>query len=606
MEEHNMHIKKTKHTFADGSIKTQITLVESYRPGKGMNPRTRTIKDYGYLEDQKNPQEFLESLQKIVQDHRKANEKISLTIDVDKPINDPSNRDLKYGPFIIKQIYNQLHIPEFIQKNRNSKATYDLNEILCYLTCMKLISPDSKRSTYMDIHHVFDAPDSFDLQDVYRSLGEICNLRTALQKHLQSEVHRIFPTDTSFMYLDITNTYFEKDFATEGTLPQKGVSKDHKTEPIVQQGLLLDSNGIPLFHECFPGNTSDSLMLQPMVEKVKSQQMVKGRTIVVADKGLNSILNIDYLCNQGDGYLFSQVLKGKKGTRFHERLFNDSLYTSNKDGTYKWQIFEEDFVGHDKEGKKVTRKRKVLLYWDAADAKAAQKKREEKVKRAEKALKNKAYTIDHSKDKYLKTETVDPESGEILKETIDIHSIDQEKIDDDARFDGFFCLITSELDYDEKKMRSVYHTLWMIENTFRTEKTDLSMRPVYVSTDDHIRAHFMIGHLATLIIRLIQFSVGHLEISPERIQRVFQSCILDIPSSGVVHLHEISGKLQYESYRDDENILSYTTKETGEDEVYQDFKLIGKSINLALEKAYMRQEDFVRLIKKVTLPLQKN
>ena len=87
---------------------------------------------------------------------------------------------------------------------------------------------------------------------------------------------------------------------------------------------------------------------------------------------------------------------------------------------------------------------------------------------------------------------------------------------------------------------------------------------------------------------------------------MFQSCILDIPSSGVVHLHEISGKLQYESYRDDENILSYTTKETGEDEVYQDFKRIGKSINLALEKAYMRQEDFVRLIKKVTLPLQKN
>jgi hypothetical protein len=87
-----------------------------------MNPRTRTIKDYGYLEDQKNPQEFLESLQKIVQDHRKANEKISLTIDVDKPINDPSNRDLKYGPFIIKQIYNQLHIPEFIQITKSQIA----------------------------------------------------------------------------------------------------------------------------------------------------------------------------------------------------------------------------------------------------------------------------------------------------------------------------------------------------------------------------------------------------------------------------------------------------------------------------------------------------
>lgn len=101
-----MHIKKTKHTFADGSKKTQITLVESYRPGKGMNPRTRTIQDYGYLEDQTDPEAFLDTLQKMVADHRKANEKISLTIDVDKPINDPTNRDLRFGPYIVKQIYS--------------------------------------------------------------------------------------------------------------------------------------------------------------------------------------------------------------------------------------------------------------------------------------------------------------------------------------------------------------------------------------------------------------------------------------------------------------------------------------------------------------------
>lgn len=408
------------------------------------------------------------------------------------------------------------------------------------------------------------------------------------------------------MYLDITNTYFEKDFATEGRLPQKGVSKDHKTEPIVQQGLLLDSNGIPLFHECFPGNTSNSLMLQPMVEKVKSHKMAKGKTIVVADKGLNSVPNINYLCNQGDGYLFSQVLRGKKGVRYHHRLFDESLYTVNKDGTYKWQLFEEEFSGRDKDGKKTTRKRKVLIYWDAADAKVARKKREEKIKRAEKSLNNKAYTLDHSKQKYIKAEVADTKTGEILHETVDLLSIDQEKIDEDAKFDGYFCLITSELDNDEKKMRAVYHTLWMIENTFRTEKTDLEMRPVYVSTDDHISAHFMIGHLATLITRLIQFSIGKLEISPERIQRVLQSCILDVPSSGIVHIHEISGKLEFESIRNDKGVLAYSTQETGEDEVYQDFKLAGKAINLSLEKAYIRKEEFVRRIQKVAIPLQKS
>jgi len=153
-------------------------------------------------------------------------------------------------------------------------------------------------------------------------------------------------------------------------------------------------------------------------------------------------------------------------------------------------------------------------------------------------------------------------------------------------------------------MRSVYHMLWMIENTFRVEKTDLCMRPIYVRTDNHIRGHFMIGHLATLITRLIQFSMGENAISPERIQRVFQNCMLDLPSSGVVHLHEISQKLEYESFVDEKNILNYTLKETGQDEVYNDFKLIGKILSLSLEKAYMRYEEFMRAIRKVSIPLQ--
>ena len=563
-----MHIKRTPHTFADGSIKTQITLVESYRPGKGMNPRTRTVKDYGYLEDQEKPEEFLSELQNYVEEQRKASQKISLSIDINKSINDPSNRDLNYGPFIIKQLYDQLHIPEFLKSHRSSKAKYDLNAILCYLTGMKIIYPDSKRATYMDIDHIFGMDSSFNLQDIYLALDEICNLRVKLQQHLQKEIVKIVKPDQSYVYLDITNTYFEKDFPEEGKLGQRGVSKDHRTEPIVQQGLLLDSNGMPLLHECFPGNTSDSHMLQPMIKKVKEYHMTEGRMIVVADKGLNSGPNIDFLCNHGDGYVFSQVLKGKKGNRFHKRLFDESLYTVSKDGKYKWQLFEETFDGKDQNGKKIKRTRKVLLYWSAADAEVARKKREEKVKRAMKALTNNAYTTDHSKDRYLKLEMVDPQSGEILQTKDGILSLNQEQIDRDALFDGYFCIITSEMDYDEKKIREVYHTLWMIENTFRLEKTDQGMRPIYVRTDDHIRAHFMIGHLATLITRLIQHSMGEQFLSAERIQRVYQNCILDLPASGVVHLHEVSQKKEFESFTDENNILNYTLKETGNDEVY--------------------------------------
>ena len=406
------------------------------------------------------------------------------------------------------------------------------------------------------------------------------------------------------MYLDVTNTYMEMDFSREGTLPQKGVSKDHKTEPIIQIGLLLDSNGMPLLHECFPGNTSDTLVLQPMVEQVRKSGMTTGRIIVVADKGLNSGKNIDYLCNDGNGYVFSQILKGKKGSRYHARMFDETLYTYNSDGSYKWQLFEESFIGFDQNGKKIQRKRKVLIYWSSAQAKAAKMKREEKVRRAKKALSNNAYTIDHSKYKYIKAEKVDGATGEILENINDMLSIDMDKVDEDARFDGYFCIITSEMDYDEKRIREVYHNLWLIENTFRLEKTDQEMRAVYVWTDEHIRAHFMIGHLAALITRLIQYSMQKDMISAERIQRVLTKCILDVPVNGVVHLHDISGNIQFYSFINSAGEKCYDLIETGKDEVFEDFVVLSRALNFFLKKAYMRQEDFNNILASLSLSLQ--
>ena len=114
----------------------------------------------------------------------------------------------------------------------------------------------------------------------------------------------------------------------------------------------------------------------------------------------------------------------------------------------------------------------------------------------------------------------------------------------------------------------------------------------------------MIGHLASLMTRLIQYAMGKQCISPERIQRVFQNCILDVPASGVIHLHEVSQKKEYETFLNDKNILTYSLKETGNDEVFEDFKSIGKALSFELRKAYMRQEEFTRLIARSRLSLQ--
>ena len=595
-----MFIKKTKHKLPDGSIRTQIQLVESYRPSKGANPKQRIIRNYGYLELQPDPESFLSQLQDSIKDQ----ESLKLTIDLSKRIDDPSNRTLNYAPALLDSVYRLLDIDSFLKEHRSSRAQYDLSSILRYLIEMQIIGPDSKRSMFMDIDHIYGrSHDDFALQHIYRALDEICELRHELNLFLKKRIQSMIPVDKGYSYLDITNFYFEKDYAIEGTLPQRGVSKEHRTSPIVQMGLLLDGNGFPIANECFPGNTSDSLILQPMIEGLEGQLPEGTRMVCVADKGLNSGKNIDYLCNHGYGYLFSQTLKGKKGKRYQEQLFEEEGYRYNDEGTYKWKLYTETISGLDENGKKIERQQKVLIYWSRAQAEMMKKKREAKVKRAEKSISNKAYDIDHSKEKYIKESPYLKDTGELV-ETGVIQTIDEDRIQEEERYDGYFCLITSEIDYDEKKIRETYHNLWLIENSFRIEKSDLLARAVYLQSDDHIRTHFEICHIALLMMRILQWSMKEKMISAERIQRVFQQCCLDEPGKGMLHFHEVSGKMGFEECIDSKGHKGYRAKLSGKDEVTEDFKELTKAMGIQISEAYMRQEEFNRRLKKMKITLQ--
>lgn len=592
-----MQLKLTKHVRADGTTRTQVHIVEGYRPSPGASPKQRIIKNYGYLEDQENPEAFLSGLKAEIEEHRAQKKQIDIRFDAGKRINDPSNRDLYYAPFLLEILYRKLKMDEFFKKNRSTKAEYDLNEIFKYLVSMRCMNADSKRATYASLEHIYLAEKSFALEDVYRALDEISTLRFALQEHLNNELKKICPRDKEYLYLDTTNFYFEKDFALEDTLPQKGVSKEHRTEPIVQYGLVLDNKGLPVLSEAYPGNTSDCLILQPLLTEVRQRHMAEGRVVVVADKGLNSGKNIDFLCNGGDGFVFSQVLRGKKGQRYADRIFDESLYTVNASGNYKYQLFKEEYKGKDKEEKPVVRERLVLIYWSREEAEAAKKKREAKVTRARKKMTNHIYSVTHKADEYLKETLVDKETGEVL-EPASIVSVDEDKIQTEEKYDGYFCLITSELDYSEKRIREVYHQLWKIEESFRIDKSDLDARPIFLHLDNRIRAHLLICHVALVFIRLIQLAMGKSRISAERIIRVLLNCVLDIPQNGILHLHAVSEKMQFASYIDRCGRLAYTTDLTGGDEVSCDFELVCSALGLSLSHAYIRQEQFNSSVRK--------
>ncbi len=602
-------IKKDKRVNAAGQTRTQIRVVESYRPGNGSSPRQRTIKDFGCMEDQKDPDAFMALVEEYNSNYKQTNPNVPLSIDASREIKMycEENRRQNYGYRYIEAVYDALGIDSFIDgamKAREFRGGYSPAEIFKYLVLLRILSPDSKRSTCQMKNGLYGKEMSFTLQEVYRSLDCFAGFETALQIHLNDRIKATVGRDLSHAFYDVTNYYFEIDFPDgEDDLRKRGVSKEHRVDPIVAMGLFIDSNGLPVSMSVYPGNTSDSLTLQPAIKEIRASYGL-GRLVAVADKGLNSSKNIDALVNAGDGFVFSQVLRGKKGQRYHGQIFETQGWAENRDGTYRYKQFEEEYTGHDAQGGKVTRKRRVLLYWNKAEADIARRKRDEKLEKAARSVKNNAYAIKKGVDEYTKENVVDSQTGEYLENPKKVRSVDFEKAEKDALLDGFFCIVTSELDYDERKIRQVYGSLWRIEQSFRIMKSDLYARPVFVSKNEHIRAHFLICFVALLIVRIMQHLMGESALSAERIARALNAATCRVFRGGIVHLDDIGGAIAFKKTTSRHGERVDTLEYSADDEIALDFRVISGLFGAVCDNVFIRREVFNRLLGNITLALQ--
>lgn len=580
-------IKKDKHVFKYGT-RTQIRVIEGYRPYPGASVKHRTIKNFGYLEDQEDPVAFMKEVEEFDRQY-KASKKITIT----HPTNvlfheDTSSIPYNYGYKFLEVIYDALKIEDFFN-TVPFKGQYSLNDVFKFLTLQRILNPDSKRATTQLIQSFYNKVDNFKLYDVYRALDKFDDIKIELQKYINDQIKTLIGRDSSYAFYDVTNYYFEIDFPDEDGLRQRGVSKEHRVDPIVQLGLFIDSNGLPISMSLFKGNTADTKTLQPVMKEIK-QSFNLNRLIVVADKGLNSTSNINYISNNGDGYVVSQILRGKKGKRYHKKLFNDNGYIYNSNNTFKYKTFIEEYQGTNYSGKNVTRKRKVLIYWRKEDEDLAKRKREEKVLKAEKSLKNNAYSIKHGYENYIvETHTV-RDSGEVSDKVT--KRINTDRVLEESKFDGYFCIITSELDYDYKKILEVYSGLWKIEESFRITKSELEARPIYVSTDKHINGHFLICYLALLLVRMLQYKMGKNSISAERIVKALNACKCEIPAKGVIHLLRNNTIKKYKKIESKNGKIIDTLAFEENDEVIEDLKKIVKSYGLDLFFSYSNQNDF--------------
>lgn len=597
-------IKIDKRKNASGKTRTQVRVVEGYRPGPGLPPKQRTIRDFGYLEDQEDPEAFMEMVRKFNDTYKEKNVPLRIEAAGTAKMYSEENRRLNYGYKFLESVYQLLNIDTFIkdfEKKIKFRGDYSLSEIFKFLVLSRILNPDSKRASSQKRDSFYGMNLDFTLSDIYRSLDQFAKFDVELQRHLNERIKEIIGRDLSYAFYDVTNYFFDIDFPdSEDDLRRKGVSKEHRTSPIVAMGLFMDSNGLPINMSMFPGNTSDSITLHPTMDDVKKSYGL-GRLIVVADKGINTSKNINEIVNNGDGYVFSQIVRGTKGQRYHAQLFDEEGWHYNADGTYRHKSFIEEYEGKDKDGKKVKRERKVLLYWNKAEADMAKRKREEKLLKAERSVKNNAYGIKKGFEEYTKENIVDKETGELLENINILKSVDIEKAEKDALYDGYFCIITSELDYNEKKMREVYSGLWRIEQSFRILKSDLYARPVFVSVNEHIRSHFLICFVSLLIIRMIQHYMGDHVLSAERIARALNAATCRVLKGGIIHLDDVGGSIAFKKVKDKKGEVVETLAFSDEDEIALDYKKIQELFGTDCYNIYMRQEAFNQFLKSINL-----
>ncbi|WP_172932010.1 IS1634 family transposase, partial [Streptococcus sp. 79] len=509
--------------------RTHVYLVEGYR--KDGKVRQRILKKYGLLDElEVEEPDILERLKREAKEGLLTEPQFfQVSYDLLAPMNEV---DQSYGWMVLDNLFEELKLTEFL-KTVKSKSEYDLAQILKLLVFQRVLNPDSKLSTYASQVNLFGHWE-ISLNAIYRSLDKLDTLKEKLLLHLHKEVSRMTKREARLVFYDVTNYYFETDIPDETVvsvdgeilkegLRRRGPSKEHRPKPIVQLGLFMDTNGIPISYKLFRGNQTDPITYLPAVEEVKKQFGIE-RIVVVADKAMNSSYNISEMIHQKDGWLFSQKHRGRRGAskELQTQILNPNDWQFNKELTFaKKSYLRERKLGTKKDSPLV--KEKVLITWSKKYADRERIRREGALEYASQLTNAELFRQTSKKGgkKYLDLHYLDEKTGE-LKPFSPLVTIDHEQVDFDAQFDGVNVLVTSEVGMTDEEMLEAYKELAKIEDCFRITKTELESRPVYVWTENHIQAHFLTCFIALIHLRLLQHQINW-KMSPRRIANALNS-----------------------------------------------------------------------------------
>ena len=601
-----MYLKKQKRDNGD----YYLAIMEKYYVPK-VGARERTYEGLGLLSELKekydDPIAYFDKYAKQLTEEKNAEKHQVVEIDKTEELTVGTNDTRNVGYGVFKTLYKLLDLDKFWNwKTRGKKTKFSTDQIFRLLTFSRALNPGSKKYTLESKEFFFEPFNGFSLDDIYHALDIIAANQDELQKWVFERSKKICERDISTSYFDCTNYYFDISHPDEDELNddgkpvdkdgnpvparyrKRGPEKNHRPDPIVEMGLMMDANGIPVAYDLFPGNESEKVHMRPIIERIK-KEYDDCRIIFVADRGLNTSDNIYWLngdnksdVNERDGYVYGQTVRGADA-EFKAWVLSGGYKTETVDDdgekitfTHKSRIYPKELhvnvtkTGSKKPAKKTVKAdQKQMVYYSEKYAKKQKADRDAMIARANDLIKYpKKYDRVTAKGSaaYVKNIAFDKSTGEI----IDGRSLelDLEKIREEEKYDGYYSIVTSELQMKDEEMRKVYRGLAKIEDSFKVTKTFFESRPVYVRTNDHIDAHFATCFLALVLERLLEHKLDH---------RYPTGRIIDsIKKYNCTHL--------------DANNWQFTYY----DEVID---ACGKSLDMDLKKKYRTQQEIQRLLR---------
>lgn len=441
--------------------------------------------------------------------YKKENESVSIALNPNIPIKKDQQNTFNCGYLFLQSIYYSLHLDNICRniKNRHDYE-YNLNAILSDLIYARFLNPTSKLSSFKYCHSLLEQP-TYHLHDIYRALTVLAEESDYIQAELYRNSNYIHKRNTRVLYYDCTNYYFEIE--QERGDAKYGKNKENKPNPIVGMGLFMDADGFPLSFDLFPGNQNEQLTLKDHEYKVINDFQCS-QFVYCSDSGLGSKKNRLLNTTGGRAYVITQSLKKlKKDVR--ETALSTSQY--RKIGSNKFidlnDLDEEDpevfnsiyykEIPYDSNELSET----LIVTYSPKYRKYQASIRQNQIQRAQKMITDSGKPKKNRKNpndpaRFLKKQSF-TDNGELAED--EIWQIDQEVIEKEAMYDGFYAVVTN-LDDDVQDIIAINKRRWQIEECFRILKSDFDARPVYLRDDDRIKAHFLICFMALLFFRILE------------------------------------------------------------------------------------------------------